>query len=185
LVATIFFCAALLPGILAAEDWTAQDRQWAQTWAMHRIAVIQAAEGDAQAAKRTVSQIDEFGAPGDINVTAVWFVQGQPVYQAVPACYGDCRAAAESAATASPGWAARDAHAVQYFWAQDRGTDRVPTQVPPGLPTNYLDPDPRHGAVVDFVDEVDVHGTRVTSRAYADGYAVIETPAVSAGAERK
>ena len=54
--------------------------------------------------------------------------------------------------------------------------DRAASQAPPGLPPEYLAADARHGAVVDFVDEYDSHGTRVTSRTYADGYVVIETP---------
>ena len=48
--------------------------------------------------------------------------------------------------------------------------------MPQGLPANYLAADPHHGAVVDFRDEYDSYGTRVTSRRYADGYSVIETP---------
>jgi hypothetical protein len=48
--------------------------------------------------------------------------------------------------------------------------------VPRGLPANYLAADSRHGAVVDFQDEYDSYGTRVTARRYADGYVVIETP---------
>ena len=51
--------------------------------------------------------------------------------------------------------------------------------LPADLPANYLDADQRHGAVVDFTDERDGYGTRVTSRKYADGYVVIETPRAS------
>ena len=54
--------------------------------------------------------------------------------------------------------------------------DHVPAAVPAGLPANYLAADPRHGAVIDFTDERDSGGTRMTSRKYADGYVVIETP---------
>jgi hypothetical protein len=58
----------------------------------------------------------------------------------------------------------------------DRPGDHVPATCPPGLRPDYLDPDPHHGAVVDFCDDHDSRGTRVTSRKYADGYVVIETP---------
>ena len=40
----------------------------------------------------------------------------------------------------------------------------------------YVGVDARRGAVVAFTDEYDAHGTRVTSRRYADGSVVIETP---------
>ena len=158
--------ALLLPALLSAGTVRAQDcvndgRECARTWAMHRIAVIQAAAGDVQGAKRTVSQIDEDGEKGPSDVTAVWFCHGQPVYDHPPA---------------PAGCAGCNHRAVPVFFGGDRAAERVPSQVPPGLSANYLDSDPRHGAVVEFADERDSHGTRITSRTYADGYAVIETP---------
>jgi hypothetical protein len=158
--------ALLLPALLSAGTVRAQDcindgREWAKTWAMHRIAVIQAAAGDVQGAKRTVSQIDEDGEKGPSDVTGVWFCNGQPLYDHPPV---------------PAGCAGCNHRAVPVVFGGDRAAERVPAQVPPGLPANYLDGDSRHGAVVEFADERDSHGIRITSRTYADGYAVIETP---------
>ena len=161
LAAALLLPAMLAAGTVQAQDYVLDGREWAKTWAMHQIAVIQAAAGDVQGAKRTVSQISEDAEKGPSEVTAVWFCQGQPVYDHPPAP-ADC--------------AGCNHRAIQIFSGGERATDPVPSQVPPGLPANYLDSDPRHGAVVEFADERDSHGTRVTSRTYADGHAVIETP---------
>ena len=161
LAAALLLPAMLSAGTVRAQDYVDNGREWARTWAMHRIAVIQAAAGDVQGAKRTVTQIDEDGEKGPSDVTAVWFCQGQPVYDHPPA---------------PAGCAGCNHRVVPAFFGGDWVADRVPSQVPPGLPANYLDGDPRHGAVVEFADERDSQGTRVTSRTYADGYAVIETP---------
>ena len=164
LISTVLTAAAMLfANAVQADDYIGEMREAARTWAMHRIAVIQAAAGDVQGAKRTASQIGRRWDQGPTKVTGVWFRCGQPVYDRPPyfaPAYWQCLACKKPAA---------------------RG---VPAQVPPGLRANYLDPDPRHGAVVDFTDEYDSHGTRVTSRKYADGYVVIETPCRGSAAGR-
>ena len=101
--------------------------------------MIQAAAGDVQGAKRTVSQIDEEGAKGPSDVTAVWFCNGQPVYDYLPM---------------SAGWSESNWRG---FFTRDRVADRVPSEVPPGLPSNYLAADPRHGAVVDFAAPMEIN----------------------------
>ena len=161
LAAALLLPAVLPAGTVRAQDCVNDGRECAKTWAMHRIAVIQAAAGDVQGAKRTVSQIDEDGEKGPSDVTAVWFCDGQPVYDHPPA---------------PAGCAGCNHRAFPVFFGGERAAEHVPAQVPPGLPANYLDGDPRHGAVVEFADERDSQGTRITSRTYADGYAVIETP---------
>jgi hypothetical protein len=143
-------------GAVCAQDRVWENREMAATCAMHQIAVIQAAHGDVQGAKRTVSQITDEGERAASIVTVVRCINGQPVYYCPPA---GCSCLAPAA-----------------FLSWDRRPDRVPARVPLDLPSNYLDPDPRHGPVVDFSDDHDYRGTRVTSRTYADGYAVIETP---------
>jgi hypothetical protein len=135
-----------------------EGRDFAKTWGMHDIAVIQAEHGDPQGAKRTLSQIGDGGEKNPAEVTGVWFCCGRPVYDHPPArSLGSWQY--EPLLVARPGMAAR-----------------VPAKAPPGLPSNYLAPDPRRGVVVDFVDERDSRGTRVTSRRYADGSVMIETP---------
>jgi hypothetical protein len=131
----------------------------ARSWAMHRIAVIQAEAGHFQAAKRTVSQIGDYCEKGPSEVTVVWFCDGMPVYDHPPA----------STHQAFPWQTLRSA-------SDYRVESSVPSDVPAGLPANYLAPDSRHGVVTDFSDERDAQGTRVTSRTYADGHVVIETP---------
>ena len=145
-------------GIAVGHDCVTAEKQSAQTWGMHRIAVLQAAAGDLQDAKHTLSQIDE-----------------EPSAVFEPSLF-DCLPDDVGSLEQSPGWGGYDALGIQYFLAQDRPADRVPIAVPAGLPADYLDPDPRHGAVVSFTDESDSRGTRVTSRRYADGHVMIDTP---------
>ena len=143
-----------------AQDFVRYDQQAARSWTLHRIAVIQADRGDVVGAKNTVAEITEpQGNPGPSEVTSVWFCNGMVMYDHPPA----------SARRPCDGGAAWPIY-------RDRSPNRVPAQVPQGLPANYLAADPHHGAVVDFRDEYDSYGTRVTSRRYADGYSVIETP---------
>ena len=122
--------------------------------------MIQAAGGDVQGAKNTVAQInDPAMCPGPGGGHERMVLQRR----------GDVRPSARPpAGYVSPG--------SRYYLTRDRSPDHVPAQVPQGLPANYLAADPRHGAVVDFIDETDSYGTRVTARRYADGYVVIETP---------
>ena len=164
LVSAVLTTAAIASTTAArADDYIGEMREAARTWAMHRIAVIQAAAGDVQGAKRTASQIGRQWDQGPTKVTGVWFRCGRPIYDQPPSfapAYWQCLACKKPAASS------------------------VPSQVPPGLPSNYLAADPRHGAVVDFTDEYDSHGTRVTSRKYADGYVVIETPCRGSAAGR-
>jgi hypothetical protein len=163
-------------GAAQAENWVWANREMAKTAAMHDIAVIQAQAGDFQGAKVTVSQIDDDGPKRTADVTIVQFCNGQPIYSC-PAPGIGC--VPPTAAPATPGWGGRDPRGTQYFLTLDRAADHVPTKRPPDLPAGYLDPDPRHGPVVDFTDQRDSNGTRVTARRYADGYAVIETPQAS------
>ena len=145
---------------------------------MHRIAVLQAADGDVQGAKRTLSQISDFGPKGPAEVTVVSFCNRQPFCGCLPAVYHGRAPAIDSPSLSlkSLDWGGRDAHGIQYFLVGDRTADRIPTELPTDLPADYLDADPRHGWLVDFTDEYDSRGTRVTLRKYADGHAVIETP---------
>ena len=94
-------------------------------------------------------------------MTGVCFCDGQVFYDHVPT---------------PAGFYGSGGNATQVFSAENREPDRVPAAVPSGLPANYLTADPRRGAVVDFVDDRDSSGTRVTARRYADGSVVIETP---------
>jgi hypothetical protein len=158
--------AALTTGTGSAQDDGRAMREWAQAWGLEQIALIQAAAGDVPGAKRTVAQIDEDFQKGESRVTLVTFREGRPIY------YEPCAPVGLSGCVrpASPGVIKRPAHRTP-----------IRADVVPGLPPNYLAADPRHGAVVDFTDEYDSRGTRVTSRTYADGAVVIETPAASAG----
>ncbi len=163
-VSAVLTSAAIASATAArADDYIGEMREAARTWAMHRIAVIQADDGDMQGAKRTASQIGRPWNQRPIKVTGVWFRRGQPVYDQPPSF-------------APTYW--------QRLVCKKPATRGVPAQVPPGLPANYLDPDQRHGAVVDFTDECDSHGTRVTTRTYADGHLVIETPCRGSAAGR-
>ena len=176
LAAAISWLAVLPAGAAQAQDWVWANRESAQTAAMHDIAVIQASIGDFQGAKRTVSQIGEEGEKMPAQVTVVSFCNGQPICCTSWASCGRQSPMAGAPARLTPGWGAVDAHGTQYFLALDRAADRPPAKLPADLPASYLNPDPRHGPVVDFTDERDAYGTRVTSRKYADGYVVIETP---------
>jgi hypothetical protein len=161
LAAVILLPVMLSAGTVRAQDCTREMREAAQAWAMSKIAVIQAAAGDVQGAKRTVSQIDEEGEKGPSDVIAVWFCNGQPIYNHPPRYAG---------------WIRYDRQENGHPFSRDWSVNHVPSTVPPGLPANYLASDPRHGALANFTDEYDSYGTRVTSRKYADGYVVIETP---------
>jgi hypothetical protein len=143
---------------MSPPDRVWEGRDFAKTWGMHEIAVIQAAHHDVQGAKRTLTQIGDDGEKIPADVTGVCFCNGQIIYDHPPGRY-----------LASPPYEA-------FSFDRDRTADRVPSKSPPGLPSNYLAPDPRRGAVVAFVDECDSRGVRVTSRRYADGSVVIETP---------
>ena len=132
-------------------SWAKETRQLAKTWGMHDIAMVQARQGDIQGAKRTLTQIDSKGAQAPAEVTAVWFCAGQAIHDHPPG---------RSAILYEP-------------LAPGRGAaSKAQRDLPPG----YLAPHPRHGAVVDFTDEHDANGRRVTARRYADGSVVIETP---------
>jgi hypothetical protein len=158
LAAVALLLAMLSAGTARSQDWVRGERQAARTSALHNIAMIQASNGDVQGAKETVRQMVDGPQPGSSEVTVVWFCNGQPIYDHPP----------KSAGSNVVAW--------EGFLNHDRAADPVPVVVPPGLPANYLAADPRHGAVVEFSDEYDSRGTRVTSRKYADGSVVIETP---------
>jgi hypothetical protein len=162
-------CAAalLLPTVLQADgpdsrNFIRVDRAVARSWGLHRIAVIQAAQGDITGALNTIASIDDLDVVrGAGDVTGVCFCEGVPLYDHPPA-------PGNANLFTGPG--------SQVFSGRNPAPDRVPATVPPGLPANYLAADPRHGAVVNFSDERDSYGTRVTSRRYADGHIVIDTP---------
>jgi hypothetical protein len=156
--------AMLSPDAAQAGDQIRLDRAVARSWGLHRIALIQAAQGDITGALNTIAQIDDPDViRGAGDVTGVGFFDGIPLYDHAPA-------APDSGIFNQPG--------TQVFAAFDRTPNRVPATPPRGLSANYLAADSRHGAVVNFRDERDSHGTRVTSRRYADGHVVIETPRV-------
>jgi hypothetical protein len=162
-------CAAalLLPTVLLADtpesrSFIRVDRAVARSWGLHRIAVIQAAQGDITGALNTIASIDDLDVVrGAGDVTGVCFCEGMPLYDHPPA-------PGNANLFTGPG--------SQVFPGRNHVPDRVPATVPQGLPADYLAADPRHGAVVNFSDECDSYGTRVTSRRYADGYVVIDTP---------
>lgn len=162
----LFAAALLLPAILLADNVQAQDflrtdRGVARNWALHQIAVIQAAGGDINGAQNTAALIGAADIiPGKGDVTGVSFCNGQPIYDRPPTPnQSECRER----------WIVLNS---------DRPPDHVPPTVPQGLPASYFAADPHHGALVNFTDEQDCHGTRVTSRRYANGSIVIETPRV-------
>ena len=153
-------------------SWTAGDGQGAGHVRDRRDS---SKNGDDLAAKRTVLQIGEEHDSGPSDVVAVCCFDGQIFYDHPPGC--------RCPAPFSPrlgsyrfGWGGFDSQGNQYFLNRDRAGDHVPSKCPPGLRRDYLDPDPHHGPLVDFSDEHDSRGTRITSRKYADGYVVIETP---------
>jgi hypothetical protein len=158
--ASVLMASVLLADAVWAQGFIPYDQQVARSWTLHRIAVIQAKSGDVVGAKNTVAEITESQcAPGPSEVTSVWFCNGMVMYDHPPA------------------FARRPYNAYPvYPIYRDLSPARVPAEVPQGLPANYLAADPRHGAIVDFTDARDSYGTRVTSRRYADGYVVIETP---------
>ncbi len=160
LFAVVFTFASFSAGIVPANDAVRLDRESAKSWAMHRIAVLQAEAGEFQDAKHTVSQIDDTVPNSPADVTAVWFNNGEIVYHRLPAFASNRDLRQELP---------RVIHVTQI-------PAHVPAEVPQGLPTDYLAPDPQHGDLVAFSDECDSQGTRVTSRTYADGLTVIETP---------
>ncbi len=174
-LAAVLLLMLLSVSTARAEDWVRGQRETAKVQAMYAIAVIQAQNGDDLAAKRTVLQIGEEHDIGPSDVVAVCCFDGQIFYDHPPGC--------RCPAPFSPrlgsyrfGWGGFDSQGNQYFLNRDRAGDHVPSKCPPGLRRDYLDPDPHHGPVVDFSDEHDSRGTRITSRKYADGYVVIETP---------
>jgi hypothetical protein len=150
-----------------SQNFIREQRELAETSALYAIAVIQAEQGDIQGAKRTASQINEgeFAHTRPSEVTVVWFCEGCPIYDHPP---GTMRQLP--------------------FRERDEAfrEGSFPEVIPPGekspsgLPANYLKPDPIHGKVVDFVDSRDRQGKRITSRKYADGSIVIETPQTTA-----
>jgi hypothetical protein len=159
-----FVAAFFVPTLLSAEtiwmqDFLHQDREMARTWTLHRIAAIQAVNGDIEGAKNTVAQIGDADViPESAEATRAGFSTAQP----------PCNAPAATSRS--------DRSGSLIFLKRNRAPEHVPTAVPQGLPANYFTADPRHGALVNFSDERDGSGTRVTSRRYADGYIVIETP---------
>lgn len=158
LVASVLMAGVLSTGVAWAQDFLRYDQQAARNWTLHRIAAIQAAQGDVVGAKNTVAQIIESQCPpGPSDVTSVWFCNGMAMYDHPPA-FG------------------RQAYGGPVPIYRNLSPRSVPAATPQGLPADYLAADPRHGAVVDFQDEYDSYGTRVTSRRYADGYSIIETP---------
>ncbi len=100
--AALFIVAMLSAVSLHAQDCTQQIREAAKTWGMNQIAVLQAAAGDVQGAKRTLSQIDEEGPKRPAEVTVVWFCNRTPVYENI---------------SMSPGWAQPTARVTSAFYS--------------------------------------------------------------------
>ena len=166
LAIAVLLLAALPAGAAQAQDYARDIGETAKSWGMHVLSVMQAATGDVQQANKTLSQINETGKKSRSDVTAASFESSQSVSNQprglVRGDIGDLK---------NPHCSYRD-----------RVADCVPAEAPSGLPSNYLAADPRHGSLVDFTDECDSRGTRVTSRTYADGHVVIETPHADASA---
>ena len=174
LVAAVLSLVVLPVGAVRAQDGAPVNPETGKAWARYAIAVIQAESGDDSAAKRTALQI---GA-GDVvasDVVGVCCMNGWIFYDHPP-CSCCAGPALPSVGSYRWGWGGRDLQGNQYFLNRDRAGDHVPAKCPSDLRPDYLDPDPRHGAVVNFSDDRDSYGTRLTSRKYADGYVVIETP---------
>ncbi|MCE5266655.1 MAG: hypothetical protein LLG00_02050, partial [Planctomycetaceae bacterium] len=165
--------------------------------AFRDIAVTQAAMGYWQDAKHTLWQIDRRPPLCPSDVTGVWSYWGRPLYglrpmplimygAGVPPCAPPlppataCSYGQPSCAAPAPG----RAEAVTPVAVSAGGSVKMPMTPPPGLPAGYFAADPHHGAVVDFTDDRDSRGTRITSRRYADGYVVIETPHAAGVASR-
>ena len=175
-IATALLLLMASVSTVRAEDSAQENREMAKARAMYAIAVTQAEAGDDLAAKRTVSQIGEKGEGGISDVVAVCCFDGQIFYDHPPGGCHSLAPALSSLASYRSGWGGYDSQGNQYFLNRDRADNRIPSKCPPGLRPDYLDPDPQHGALVDFTDDHDSRGTRITSRKYADGYVVIETP---------
>ena len=156
------------------------DRELAYNATMNQIAATQAAWGDIQGAKRTAWQIVDQceGKRGPAEVVAVRFYCGHPVYYRVPPCpdYEPIETPPPRMIPAPPPpqpQAARQ-RPIQPASYETPVKDFAPLYGP--LPVGYFAADPRHGRLVDFVDDRDSAGTRITLRTYADGFSVIETP---------
>ena len=108
-------------------DQVWESRDFAKTWGMHDIAVIQAEQNDAQGAKRTLSQIGDDGEKNPADVTAVWFCCGRPIYDH------------------PPGQSVRSWQYEPLCFARYRTADRAGSKTPPDLPSNYLAPIPVTG----------------------------------------
>ena len=175
-VAAVLLLLVLPVGRVRAQDVVRANQEAAKAYAMQAIAVTQAEAGHDLAAKKTVSQIGDENYGGPSDVVAVCCCEGQIFYDHLPGSFSLSLPPLPPLASYRSGWGGRDSQGNQYFLNRDRADDHVPSRCPPGLRPNYLDPDPRHGLVVDFSDEHDSRGTRITSRRYADGYVVIETP---------
>ncbi|MEN6449170.1 MAG: hypothetical protein ABFC96_01640 [Thermoguttaceae bacterium] len=170
-------------GGVRSQDSPAAFRDAAKTWGMYQIAVMQAARGRSQDAKHTLWQIDQRPPSCPSEVTGVWFSCGVPIYNLPPsplALYASAKRPSEPVCGTPASQMASSKQARRPAVAVATATRLTPV----GLPTGYLAADPRHGAVVEFSDDRDSRGTRITSRKYADGYVVIETPRAAGLAAR-
>lgn len=156
----LLYCLLATPpfAALPPPQWAWQNQELAKTWGMYDIAVLQAQHRDVQGAKHTLSQIGDDCEKAPADVTAVWFSCGRPIYDHPPA-------------PPLPSPQFRPIVAARHQADNPASATNLPA-----LPKEYLAPDPRHGAIVEFSDETDSSGTRITSRRYADGSVVIETP---------
>ena len=202
-VASLVLLVGLSARTLRAENWVQANQELARAWAMQGVAVIQAEAGEDLAAKRTAWEIGENDVIAS-DVVAVCCMNGQifydhpPGYCLAPPSLGSYGAGwVGQDSRGNPYWAnhgrvgdrvpAQDLHKNNTAtWSPlpsppaplpkgERSNSRTGPKSPPDLRPDYLDPDPQHGAVVDFSEDYDSHGTRLTSRRYSDGCVVVES----------
>lgn len=167
-VVAFLLLAALPAGAAQAQDYARDIGETAKSWGMQMLGVIQAATGDVQQANQTLTQITANSNKSRSPVTVASFENSQSRSNQPRATIGNEIGDLKN----------------MHCSYRDRIANYVPAEVPAGLPSNYLAADPRHGRLVDFTDESDSRGTRVTSRTYADGHVVIETPHADASASQ-
>jgi hypothetical protein len=166
----------------SADDIVGEMREAAKIWGWQGIALIEAQNGKVRSALRIIDRIGNNAERCSPTVTVVSFCNGQPIYRVVAdAPARDCpdfRGRHGNAVVGENGTGPFTASATQYESVVDgnkNGTSS-PSRPSPELPAEYFAPHPRHGELVDFAEQYDSHGTRVTSRKYADGHFIIETP---------
>lgn len=168
LIIALALFGASISDTAQAKERAADATESAYGWSLPVLRVIESATGFVQQVNQTLVLANE-------NVKQNQRVEDQektvPVAEpsALPLC--------------EPGVIVVDWGDILYSY-RDHDGHCVPAEVPKGLPANYLAPHPKYGALIDFLDEYDSFGTRVTSRTYANGHVIIETPRIQPYAEK-